>query len=53
MRPCQLVLYPNSGSFGADIASAVPRVRSGLTVDISSHFDAVWLSSEKEIHRIV
>lgn len=52
IRPCQLVIYPNH-DFGQDLEDAVERFSARSRIDVSSHFDSVWLSDERSIARLI
>lgn len=48
IRPCHLVIYPNH-DFGQDLEAAVEKFRTREPIDVSSHFDYVWLSDDRSI----
>lgn len=48
-RPCHLVLYPNTNSFGSNAHSIAGNLKNRLDFDPTTHFDHIWLSDEKMI----
>lgn len=52
VRPCHLVIYPQH-NIGQDIGDVVSQFLANAALDVSSHFDAVWLSGETGICRLV
>lgn len=48
IRPCHLVIYPNY-DFGQDLEAAVEKFRTRAPIDVSSHFDYVWISDDRSI----
>lgn len=52
IRPCHLVIYPQ-GDFSYDLEQAVRAFFESPPVAVKSHFDAVWLSGEKTLVRLV
>lgn len=53
VRPCYLVVYPNSDSLGVDLPDVANRAGGSLSVDPTKYFSEVWLSSENWIGSIV
>lgn len=52
IRPCYLVLYPEH-ELGEYMDLAIEEFRRLPTVDVSSHFDQVWLSGEFDFERLL
>lgn len=48
IRPCWLVVYPNY-DLGQNLEQAVQNFFEHSPIDVSSHFDAVWLSGERAL----
>lgn len=52
VRPCYLVVYPNY-DLSADIDEVVKEFLRHPLIDVSSHFDEVWIASERYLARII
>lgn len=52
VRPCYLVIYPNH-DFGADLEEVVRQFLEHPPIEVHSHFEEIWLSSENRLVRLV
>ncbi len=52
LRPCHLVLYPNS-DFGRGVEEACQIFRQGPAIPVNSHFDSVWVANETFMDQII
>jgi hypothetical protein len=52
IRPCRLVVYPNY-DLGSDVDDVVREFLRRPPIDVSSHFDEVWIASETYLARLV